>query len=95
MDGDRRYAKHGRPPSIKAHGQDKQVIMTVADDRPRQVELMRLIGRGIDRVDVNAPDGASLVQIAFPGHTRGEQSSRASRHAGSKQSMTKTSVKKK
>jgi hypothetical protein len=88
-------AHFGRPPSIKAHGQDKQVITRVADDRPRQVELMRLIGRGIDRVDVIAPDGAALVQIAFPGHTRGDTSSRASKHAGPKQSMKKKSVTKK
>jgi hypothetical protein len=88
-------AHFGRPPTIKARGQDKQVITRVADDRPRQVELMRLIGREIDRVDVNAPDGASLVQIAFPGHTRGGTSSRASKQAGSKQSAKKASVKKK
>lgn len=88
-------AHFGRPPMIKAHGQDKQVITRAADDRPRQVELMRLIGRGIDRVDVNAPDGASLVQIAFPGHTRGGASSRASKQSGPKQSTKRASVKKK
>ena len=72
-------AHFGRPPTIKAHGKGKQVVSVVADDRPRQVELLRLIGSEIDRVDIDAPEGASLVQIAFPGHTRGGSLSRASK----------------
>jgi hypothetical protein len=65
-------AHFGRPPTIKARGQDKKVISVVADDRPRQVELVRLLCGGIDRVDIDAPEGALLVQIAIPGHTRGD-----------------------
>ena len=64
-------AHFGRPPSLKARGSDKQVTTMVADDRPRQVELMRLFAREMDRIDIDAPDGALLVQIAIPGHTRG------------------------
>ena len=85
-------AHFGRPPTIKARGKDKPVISVVADDRPRQVELLRLIGSGIDRVDIDAPDGASLVQIAFPGHTRGGMASRSPKQAGQR---TKGSAKKK
>ena len=63
-------AHFGRPPTIKASGPDKQVASVTADDRPRQVELMRLIGHGIEYVEIDAPDGALLVQIVVPGHTR-------------------------
>jgi hypothetical protein len=52
-----------------------------ADERPRQVELMRLLGREIDRVSIDAPEGASLVQITFPGHTRGGEPSKRSKRA--------------
>lgn len=85
-------AHFGRPPTIKARGKDKQVVSVVADDRPRQVELLRLIGSGIDRVDIDAPGGASLVQIAFPGHTRGGTPSRAPKQTGGR---VKGSTKKK
>jgi hypothetical protein len=64
-------AHFGRPPTLRAHGQDKEAISKIADDRPRQVELLRLLARGIERVTIEAPDGATLVQLAFPGHTRG------------------------
>lgn len=72
-------AHFGRPPTLKARGRDKQVVSVVADDRPRQVELIRLIGQRIDRVEVDAPDGASLVQLAFPGHARGGKPTRGSK----------------
>ena len=85
-------AHFGRPPTIKARGKDKQVVSVVADDRPRQVELLRLIGSGIDRVDIDAPEGASLVQIAFPGHTRGDTHSGTSTQTGQ---GTKRSAKRK
>ncbi len=65
-------AHFGRPPTIQARGTNKQVLNLIADDRPRQVELMRLICRGIDRVDIHAPDGALLVQMSIPGHSRGD-----------------------
>jgi Lysyl oxidase len=69
-------AHFGRPPTIRAHGPDKEAISKVADDRPRQVELIRLLGRGIERLTIDAPDDASMVQLAFPGHTRGGETSR-------------------
>lgn len=72
-------AHFGRPPTVSAHGRDKQVVSVVADDRPRQVELIRLLGMGIDRLDIDAPDGASLVQLALPGHTRGGESAKGSK----------------
>jgi hypothetical protein len=67
----------GRPPTVKAYAADREAVSRIADDRPRQVELMRLVGNGLDRVTIEAHDGASLVQIAFPGHTRGGGSGRA------------------
>lgn len=63
-------AHFGRPPTISAHGSQKESITAAASDRPRQVELLRLLGRGLDRIGIDAPGDASLVQIAFPGHTR-------------------------
>ena len=70
-------AHFGRPPTLIGHGRHDKVVKMVADDRPRQVELIRLLGQGIDRVEVEAPDGTSLVQVAFPGHTRGGEASPA------------------
>ena len=72
-------AHFGRPPTVSAHRRDKQVVSVVADDRTRQVELIRLLGMGIDRLDIDAPDGASLVQLALPGHTRGGESAKGSK----------------
>lgn len=72
-------AHFGQPPILKARGRDKELVKVVADDRPRQVELIRLLGQGIDRIDIDAPDGASLVQLAFPGHTRGGEAPRGSK----------------
>lgn len=64
-------AHFGRAPTLNARGKDKPGVAVVADNRPRHVELLRLLGRGIERVSIDAPGDASLVQIAFPGHTRG------------------------
>jgi len=64
-------AHFGQAPSLHARARDKEVVSMVADDRPRQAELLRLLERGIDRVTIDAPAEATLVQIAFPGHTRG------------------------
>lgn len=72
-------AHFGQPQTVRARGRDKKVIEVVADDRPRQVELIRLLGCGIDRIDVDAPGGALLVQLAFPGHTRGGKAQRGSK----------------
>jgi hypothetical protein len=63
-------AHFGRPPTLTARGKGKETVTAVADDRPRQVELLRLLGSGLNRVSVAAPDEAVLVQIGFPGHTR-------------------------
>jgi hypothetical protein len=63
-------AHFGQAPTLTARGPNKQVVTAVADDRPRQAELLRLLGRGIDRVSIDVPAEALLVQIAFPGHTR-------------------------
>jgi hypothetical protein len=63
-------AHFGEVPTLKAYGADRQVVTIIADDRPRQAELLRLLGDGINRVTIEAPAEASLIQIAFPGHTR-------------------------
>jgi hypothetical protein len=66
-------AHFGRPPTIEGFAQTKREVKVVADNRPRQVELIRLIAPGLDRVHLEAPDGAVLVQIAFPAHEKGER----------------------
>lgn len=78
-------AHFGCPPTVRALGQDKQLVSAVADGRPRQVELLRLLGNGIDRLEIDAPERASLVQIALPGHARGGASSNPSRRSGKSQ----------
>jgi hypothetical protein len=70
-------AHFGEPPTLKARGRDEPILTVVADDRPRQAELVRLLGTGIDRLSIDAPAEALLVQIAFPGHTRGGKPSGA------------------
>jgi hypothetical protein len=67
----------GEPPTIEAGRSDRPVVKVTADDRARQAELLRLLGAGIDRVIIHAPAEASLVQLAFPGHTRGDTGSSA------------------
>jgi hypothetical protein len=66
-------AHFGHPPKLTASGKDKEQVVAVASDRPRQVELLRLLGSGLTQISIEAPDDAILVQIAFPGHTRGER----------------------
>jgi len=68
-------AHDGQAPTLSARGGEKELLNVVADDRPRQAELLRLLGRGIDCVIIEAPAEASLVQISLPGHARGGQSS--------------------
>lgn len=63
-------AHFGRPPTLSARGTQKGTVTAEAADRPRQVELLRLLGSGLDRVHIDAPDDTVLVQIGFPGHTR-------------------------
>jgi hypothetical protein len=75
-------AHFGQAPTLTARGPDKQVVTVVANGRPRQAELSCLLGRGIDRVSIDAPAEASLVQIAFPGHTPGGTASGALKQAG-------------
>ena len=64
-------AHFGQAPTLKGYGRKSQLVETAADDRPRQAELLRLLGQGIDRVTIDAPAEAVLVQISFPSHTRG------------------------
>jgi hypothetical protein len=62
-------AHFGRPPKLSATGEGERLTGAAAD-RPRQVELLRLLGRGLDRISIDAPDETLLVQITCPAHTR-------------------------
>jgi hypothetical protein len=63
-------AHFGRPPTLAATGKGKEKVTAVGAERPRQVELLRLLGTALNRISVEAPDDTMLVQIKFPGHTR-------------------------
>lgn len=64
-------AQFGRPPTLTATEEGGEKITAVAAERPRQVELLRLLGKRLKRVAIDAPGEAILVQIGFPGHARG------------------------
>lgn len=66
-------AHFGRPPKLIASGKSKKEVTAIASERPRQVELLRLLSNEMTCISIDAPDDAMLVQIAFPGHTRGEK----------------------
>lgn len=63
-------AHFGRPPTLTAAYKGKEKVTAMAAERPRQVELLRLLGSGLNRITVEAPDDTILVQICFPGHAR-------------------------
>lgn len=64
-------AHFGRPLVLTAIGKGKEQACATASERPRQVELLRLLGHELNVIDIDAPDDAMLVQIAIPGHARG------------------------
>lgn len=63
-------AHFGHPPTLTAIDKGGKKVTVVASERPRQVELLRLLGSGLTRISIDAPDSTLLVQICFPGHTR-------------------------
>jgi hypothetical protein len=63
-------AHFGRPPTLAATCKGKEKVTAVGAERPRQVELLRLLGSGLNRISIEAPDDTILVQLSFPGHTR-------------------------
>jgi hypothetical protein len=63
-------AHSGRPPILVATCKGNEKVTVIGSERPRQVELLRLLGSGLSRISVEAPDDTILVQIGFPGHTR-------------------------
>jgi hypothetical protein len=54
-------AHFGEPPSLAAYARDKTVAESTADERPRQIENLRLLGNAIDRVTVSSPDGTAVI----------------------------------
>ena len=72
-------AHFGRPPTLAAIRKGKEKVTAVGSERPRQVELLRLLGRDLNRIGFEAPDDTILVQIAFPGHTRDGKASAAAK----------------
>jgi hypothetical protein len=51
----------GEPPTITALAGEKQVAKVTADERPRQIENIRLLGAGIDRLTIHSPTGDAIV----------------------------------
>jgi hypothetical protein len=54
-------AHFGSPPAAAAYAGDKQVAEAVADERPRHIENLRLVGKKIDRVTLTSPDAAAIL----------------------------------
>jgi hypothetical protein len=63
----------GEPPTITAWAGKKELATVVADPRPRQIENIRLIGAGIERVTITAPDADAIVSYirTQPGPPKG------------------------
>ena len=51
----------GEPPTIVAYAGKKEVGKVVADERPRQIENVRLTSHGIDRVTIASPSGDAIL----------------------------------
>jgi hypothetical protein len=51
----------GEPPKVIAYADEKAVAELAPDPIPRQIENVRLVGKGIDRVTISSPDGEALL----------------------------------
>jgi hypothetical protein len=54
-------AHFGEPPTAVAYAGERQVAEATADERPRHIENLRLIGRRIDRVLLTSPGATALL----------------------------------
>ncbi len=65
-------AHFGSAPTVAAYAGDKQVAEAAADERPRHIENLRLVGGKIDRVTLTAPDAEAILNYvrAQPEPTR-------------------------
>jgi hypothetical protein len=54
-------AYFGVPPTVTAYAGGKALAEGALDPVQRQIENVRLLGAGIDRVTINSPDGETLV----------------------------------
>ena len=56
-------AHFGKPPTITSFRGGERVMAVEMSDRPRQLELVRLIGEGIDRVVIEGGSEAVLTEV--------------------------------
>jgi hypothetical protein len=54
-------AHFGEPPTVSAYAGEREVAKVVAEERPRQIENVRLISRKIDRVTIASPTEDAIV----------------------------------
>jgi hypothetical protein len=54
-------AHFGEPPTAVAYAGDDRAAEVIADDRPRHIENLRLVGKKIDRVTITSPDGEAVL----------------------------------
>jgi hypothetical protein len=54
-------AHFGEPPSGVGYAGDKQVAEATADERPRHIENLRLVGKKIDRVTLRSADNDAVL----------------------------------
>jgi hypothetical protein len=51
----------GEPPTVVAYAGKKEIAKVVTDERPRQIENVRVIGQGIDRITIASRSGDAIV----------------------------------
>jgi hypothetical protein len=54
-------AHYGEPPSVVAYAGKKEVGKADVDPRPRQIENVRLVADGIDRITVSSSGGGAVI----------------------------------
>jgi Lysyl oxidase len=54
-------AHFGEPPTVVGYAGDKQVAEATADERPRHIENLRLVGKKIDRVTLRSADSDAVL----------------------------------
>ena len=69
-------AHFGQPATVVAYSGDEQVAEATADERPRHIENLRLVGKKIDRVTLTSPDGDAILNYV---RSQPETRQRASR----------------
>jgi hypothetical protein len=75
---DLHIAHFGEPPKVTAFSGRKEVMGVEVSDYPRQLELVRLFGDGIDRVVIETGGDALLAEVRYRRHRRDNETNQSS-----------------